>query len=157
MDAQRHGHPWHIGMSLIAVLAMLAAACAVEDSTDQSDDQPSDVVEERDVVEPSEPEAVEQDPLGQIVFTEQDCAEEILRFGDHLDEMDAILASLVASLDAGQLSQADSDHGHLSGHVIVALDLHESWHDYCEHVQRMRDCAGSRLPPLLAKAAAAGR
>ena len=90
-------------MPLIAVLAMLAAACAVEDSTDQSNDQPSDVVEERDVVEPSEPEAVEQDPLGQIVFTEQDCAEEILRFGDHLDEMDAILASLVASLDAGQL------------------------------------------------------
>ena len=119
---------------VVAVLAMLAAACAVEDSTDQSDDQTPDAAEERDVVEPSEPEAAEQDPLEQIVFSEQDCAEEILGFGDHLNEMDAILARLGASLDEGQLSQADSDHGHLSGQVIMALDLHESWSDYCDHL-----------------------
>ena len=108
-------------MPLLTVLAMLAAACAVEDSTDQSDDQPSDPVEEQKAPEP-------------VVFSEQDCAEEILGFGDHLDEMDAILARLGASLDEGQLSQADSDHGHLSGQVIVALDFHESWHDYCDQV-----------------------
>ena len=52
---------------------------------------------------------------------------EILGLEDHLDEMDAILARLGTSLDEGQLSQADSDHGHLSGQVIMALDLHESW------------------------------
>ena len=59
---------------------------------------------------------------------------EILGLEDHLDEMDAILARLGTSLDEGQLSQADSDHGHLSGQVIMALDLHESWSDYLRRV-----------------------
>ena len=118
-DAMRYrGRTW---MPLLTVLAMLAAACAVEDSADQSDDQPPDAAEEQEASE-------------LFVFTEQECAEEILGFGDHLDEMGAILARLGASLDEGQLSQADSDHGHLSGQVIVALDLHESWSDYCDHL-----------------------
>ena len=106
---------------VLATLVVLAAACAVEDSTDQSDDPTPAVPEQQEAPE-------------ETAFTEQDCAAEILGFGDHLDEMETLLASVPASLDAGQIAQATSDYGHLSGQVIVALDLHELWHDYCDDV-----------------------
>ena len=112
-------------MPMLAFLAVLAAGCAAED-TSAPEPTTAPTTTELDVAEPSEPEGV--------VFSEQECAEEIIGFEYDLGQMEATLAKVAASLDAGQLSQAESDYWHLSGLVTVAHDFHKSWHDYCDHV-----------------------
>lgn len=64
-------------------------------------------------------------------LTEQDCAEEVIGYGDNALAMADTLAAMLADIDAGRLIEAEWDYWQLWGQKTMALDDYALWMEVC--------------------------
>lgn len=75
-------------------------------------------------------------------LTEQDCAEEVIGYGDAALAMSDTLTAMLGDIEAGLLTEAEWDYWQLWGQKTAALDDYALW---------MEVCASKSSPALVAE------